>query len=249
MAIQNWKCPYCGHAQTVTNDRYDDRYSIVDAGSVSDEFFAIGRLAIICSNENCRKLYLFVTLNRRNYGGDITPKPLFVWQLLPNGVAKPQPSYIPSALTSDYNEACLIVGNSPKASATLARRCIQGIIRDFFGISKSRLIDEIEELRCRVRDNKITGITEETVDAIDHVRKIGNIGAHMEKDVNLIIDVDEGEATLLIELIETLFEDLYVARYQRQERLRKLKAAADSKDAAKKAATPGGTTGGSTPSP
>jgi hypothetical protein len=43
------------------------------------------------------------------------------------------------------------------------------------------------------------------VEAIDIVRNIGNIGAHMEADINVIVDVDPDEAQTLIELIETLF--------------------------------------------
>jgi hypothetical protein len=55
-------------------------------------------------------------------------------------------------------------------------------------------------------------------EAIDAVRKLGNIGAHMEKDVNTIIEVDPEEAQLLIGLIETLFEDWYITREQRARR-------------------------------
>jgi len=60
-----------------------------------------------------------------------------------------------------------------------------GIIRNFWGISKSRLIDEINELKGRVDSTMWQ--------AIDAVRSIGNIGAHMEKDINLIVDVDPEE--------------------------------------------------------
>ncbi|MCP1830281.1 hypothetical protein ACVIHH_005106 [Bradyrhizobium sp. USDA 4518] len=35
------------------------------------------------------------------------------------------------------------------------------------------------------------------MDAIDAVRIVGNIGAHMEKDVNLIVDIEPGEAQML----------------------------------------------------
>jgi hypothetical protein len=34
--------------------------------------------------------------------------------------------------------------------------------------------------------------------AIHAVRTIGNIGAHMEKDINLIVDVDPANPTLAI---------------------------------------------------
>jgi hypothetical protein len=95
------------------------------------------------------------------------------------------------------------------------------MIRDFWGIKKARLIDEINSLQDRLDG--------QTWDAIDAVRKIGNIGAHMEKDINVIVDVDPEEARLLIELIETLFEEWYVTRHERAQRMAKIKAAADGK--------------------
>ena len=55
-----------------------------------------------------------------------------------------------------------------------------------------------------------------TWDAIDAVRKVGNIGAHIEKDINVIIDVEPREAELLIGLIEMLLKDWYVVREERQ---------------------------------
>ena len=41
----------------------------------------------------------------------------------------------------------------------------------------------------------------------------------MEKDVNIIIDIDEGEAKLLLGLIELLFEKWYIARHDEEELL------------------------------
>jgi hypothetical protein len=69
--------------------------------------------------------------------------------------------------------------------------------------------------------------------AIDAVRSIGNIGAHMEKDINLIIDVDPGEAEVLIQLLETLFKEWYVNRNDREEQMRQIVAIAKSKSAQK----------------
>lgn len=48
---------------------------------------------------------------------------------------------------------------------------------------------------------------------------MGNIGAHMEKDVNLVIDIEPGEAQILIDLIEMLFDEWYVEREARAKRL------------------------------
>jgi hypothetical protein len=145
----------------------------------------------------------------------------------PKSLAKPFPAYIPPAILDDYKEACLIVNDSPKASATLSRRCIQGIIRDFWKISKPRLIDEIKELE--------TKIDVSTWRAIDGVRSVGNIGAHMEKDINLIVDVEPEEAKTLIGLIEFLLKDWYVARHDREEHMQKVIDLAQSKADAKKA--------------
>jgi hypothetical protein len=63
---------------------------------------------------------------------------------------------------------------------------------------------------------------------------VGNIGAHMEKDINVIIDVDANEAQLLLELIEQLVDDWYIARRQKEERLQKIKTVAETKDEQKK---------------
>ena len=46
------------------------------------------------------------------------------------------PDYIPAAIRQDYLEAVKIVGLSPKASATLARRYLQGMIHDFWDIKE-----------------------------------------------------------------------------------------------------------------
>jgi hypothetical protein len=131
------------------------------------------------------------------------------------------PDYVPEAIVGDYKEACLIAQLSPKASATLARRCLQGMIRDFWKVNPGRLVDEIKAIEDK--------IDKEAWDAIDGVRKVGNIGAHMEADINLIVDVDPEEAQLLISLIETLVEEWYVARHDRQSRFNQLKAIAAAK--------------------
>jgi hypothetical protein len=99
------------------------------------------------------------------------------------------------------------------------------MIRDFCGISKSGLIDEIKELRDQLDASAAPkGVTHETVDAIDAVRSVGNVGAHMEKDVDLIVEIEPGEAQMLIELIEMLFDEWYVERDKRTKRLAEITA-------------------------
>ena len=102
------------------------------------------------------------------------------------------------------------------------------MIRDFWEIKKRNLAQAIAALKPKVAPP--------TWKAIDSVRQVGNIGAHMEKDVNLIIDVDPKEAGLLIWLIETLMSDWYIARHDRNQKMEALVSMAEGKREAKTSA-------------
>jgi hypothetical protein len=187
---------------------------------------------IVCPNEECQKFALtaltFKIERIAYHGGAVdwgNEKPEQTFRLIPPSSAKVFPDYVPQPIRDDYVEACTIRDLSPKASATLSRRCLQGMIRDFWKISKPRLVEEIDAIKDKV--------DADTWAAIDAVRKIGNIGAHMEKDINVIVDVDPKEAQMLIGLIELLTKDWYITRHQRQENLKTLVQVRDAKDAAK----------------
>lgn len=234
----NWKCPYCKAHQAVVDARFDQRKTCIynDKSVLGKVGLAI--TSVVCANPECKKMTLWVALIERKHDGQYdgfdAGDEIQRWHLLPESLAKPQPDYIPAPIRDDYYEACRIRDLSAKASATLSRRCLQGMIRDFCGITRRQLIDEIKELRRQVDEGKApAGVQPDSIDAIDHVRSIGNIGAHMEKDINLIVDVDPDEAQTLIDLLELLFEEWYVARQDRRERLAKLGLVAKAKDAAK----------------
>lgn len=109
------------------------------------------------------------------------------------------------------------------------------MIRNFACISRGTLNAEIMELKRQVESGEADrAITSESVEAIDHIRSIGNIGAHMEKDINTIIEVDPNEANALIEVSEMLFDEWYGERHRRQERLKKVKAISENKVEQKK---------------
>jgi hypothetical protein len=148
------------------------------------------------------------------------------WELQPASRARPWPSFIPKFVREDYEESCKIEALSPKASATLSRRCLQNIIRDFFGISKSKLVDEIDAL-----EDKIDGTVK---DALHALREIGNIGAHPERDPNLIVNIEPHEATAMIDLLEILIDETYIVREQKNKRLAKIHDISQAKSAAKK---------------
>jgi len=227
----NWQCPHCNRHATLGSDDQSSRQhtlSIANAGG-RVTFYTLFQ---VCPNPDCRQVTLNATLwhteeqvftNRANQEARVGDRPITSWRLIPRGAAKPFPDYIPAGLRNDYNEACLIAELSPKAAATLCRRCLQGMIRDYFQMdTKSRkLWDEMKAIKDRVEPDTWANIIA--------LKDLGNIGAHMEADVDVIIDVEPREAALLIELIEQLFEDWYVQREQRRKRSAELKAAVAGK--------------------
>lgn len=183
----------------------------------------------LCPNEECKEVLITATLwesEVKNH--DWVPKQeIESWTLRPQAAVKLFPDYIPKAVLDDYKEAALICQLSPKASATLARRCLQGMIRDFWKVKPGRLVDEIAAIEDKVDSD--------TWAAIDSIRSIGNIGAHMEKDIDLIVDVEPDEAGLLIQLIEVLLKDWYVEREERKKRTNKIIELAKAKQTERKA--------------
>lgn len=220
----SWTCPYCSKFCTIDHNDIYELFNDTQHIEQLKHNISSKILIVICPNSDCRKYSLDLTLSKNVYDntrGPASKIKLHQWNLLPESLAKTFPEYIPQQIINDYNEACLIQFKSPKASATLSRRCLQGIIRDFWKIKEKNLFEEINA----IKDN----VSIEVWEAIDAVRHIGNIGAHMEKDVDLIIDVEPEEAGLLIELIETLLHDWYIQRHERAVRFKKLKEVAQDK--------------------
>ena len=223
------QCPHCQHHFTPTNLDEDKQKIFFTTKDYTGKNKSGELVHIVCPNEECKKTIIVLDLEY-SYCDCIYDK-FYSNMIYPEQIIKEYPEYIPYQIREDYEEACKIAELSPKASATLARRCLQGIIRDFYGITKSRLCDEVNAIQEKV--------DAELFEAIDAIRMIGNIGAHMEKDVNLIVDIEPEEAQQLIELIELLFEETYIRREDRKKRLQAIKQVNENTQAQRK-----GTTGG-----
>jgi hypothetical protein len=238
--MAHYQCPFCDQHQAITPTKQDTKVVRFEIEENVEGPLGATLSVISCANPKCLKTSVELSVgsmsqgvNGRSYF-DRTKPTLVSGRIIPAGRSKQFPSFIPAALLEDYKEACLIKNLSPKAAATLVRRCLQGMIRDFCGITKARLVDEVAELKKLVEaDAAPKGVSIETVEAIDHVRGIGNIGAHMEKDIDQIIPVEPDEAATLIELVEMLFEEWYIARHRREERLAQIKGTAKQKAAIK----------------
>lgn len=230
------KCPYCQHDFIPTTANFDSERFFFHTKDHSGFLKVLRINHVVCPNEECKKTIIDLDIHycTRYFEGDwevatqyqYIAKRILSRRIFPEGITRQYPDYIPQQLRDDYEEACKIVDLSPKASATLARRCLQGMIRDFHHIKKGSLFEEV---------NALNGVIEPALwDAIDAVRNIGNIGAHMEKDVNVIVDIDPDEARQLIGLIEMLFDEWYVQREERAKRLQAIKALGAQKQAQKK---------------
>ena len=96
------------------------------------------------------------------------------------------------------------------------------MIHDFWDIHEKNLNAELSSLR-----DKVTPLQ---WNAIDGLRKIGNIGAHMEKDIDCIVDVDPDEAQKLLTLIAFLIEKWYITRHDEEVLLHEIKEMAAQKE-------------------
>jgi hypothetical protein len=113
---------------------------------------------------------------------------------------------VPEQFAVDYKEACLVLADSPKASAALGRRCLQNILREAAEVKPSDLSKEIDEVIAS------KGLPSHLRDAIDAVRNIGNFAAHPIKSTNTgeIVEVEPGEAEWLLDTVEGLMDFYFV---------------------------------------
>lgn len=214
--MAGYKCPFCDeymsiHHETKKVHRLNFYRDSIPFG-YADPYLEVTLHK--CPNEECKQISVYAHGVNGFIGNNEVP-------IYPQADYIRYPDYVPAAIRSDYEEACKILHLSPKAAATLARRCLQGMIRDFWGIKEKTLNQEISKLQGQVPAAQWR--------AIDAVRKIGNIGAHMEKDVSLIVDIDPDESQKLLLLIEHLIEAWYIDRHEAEELYTDLIAISDEK--------------------
>lgn len=235
-----WTCPYCKMPTTIVPSTNEETGLVTCVIPSKKGKVGLSVRYVICPNTECNQLTLTVelcSLKQKPNGGfgyDVN-RTLETWNLIPDSTAKVfSPDIVPQAILTDYVEACKIKDLSPKASATLSRRTLQGMIRHFWGVKrptdhtgKWTLWNEIQAIKSK--PDLGLGVWS----AIDAVRKVGNIGAHMEEDINVIIDVEPEEAGKLIWLIEFLIEKWYIQKHETELQLAEITGMANEKDTKK----------------
>ena len=104
-----------------------------------------------------------------------------IWRrdtVYPKGIARPVAPEVVKEFAGDFREACLVIGDSNKASAALSRRCLQNLLSKKAKTSSRNLAKQIQE----VIDSG--NLPSHLVEAIDGVRAIGNFAAHPIKSTN-----------------------------------------------------------------
>ena len=84
---------------------------------------------------NCGKVVVWLgcsTESNSNHPGILYPWGSQQWMFVrPKASGRPPvPSEVLEEFAEDYREACLVIADSPKASAALSRRCLQHILRE-----------------------------------------------------------------------------------------------------------------------
>lgn len=215
----NNKCPHCS---TVIK-KYYEFLPLIESDA---DFWQWQLLHYLCPE--CGRIVIelqYYEVHRTESSESRAERPTII-QVYPKGTArKPVPPEVPEDFTKDYKEACLVLADSPKASAALSRRCLQHLLREKVGIKPSNLSKEIQD----VIDNE--ALPSYLADDIDAVRNIGNFAAHPIKSKNTgeVLPVELGEAEWNLDVIESLFDFYFVlpaqARKKRETLNRKLEEA------------------------
>ena len=129
----------------------------------------------------------------------------------------PVPPEVPEDYAADYREACLVIADSPKASAALSRRCLQLMLRKELQAEGKDLYHEIQ---WAIQNSNLPS---SVIELLDVPRKVGNEALHPTLSAaGVITDIEPWEAEWCLEIIEALYDQLFVLPARTQERLERL---------------------------
>lgn len=144
--MSGFKCPFCSMIIPLTHDTLSVRNPSFESSSDTQRYIGESESHLELSFIRCPNCGEY-TISAKGKGSAVDDVDVTI---RPKSIAYKFPDYIPQAIRSDYEEACSIVNLSPKASATLSRRCLQGMIRDFFQVSKANLFEEINAIKDKI---------------------------------------------------------------------------------------------------
>ena len=120
-----------------------------------------------------------------------------------------RPPLVPEVIESyarDYDEACFVLTDSPRASAALSRNCLQKLLREKAEIIAGDLSSEV----ARVVAQKT--LPPEFISKLENLADVTNLKANPLKNTHpgLLLDVEPGEAEYLLDVLESLLNYYFV---------------------------------------
>jgi hypothetical protein len=188
------KCPHC---LIDFHDSENEKYLETD----DEGNWYVG----VCRCSACQKIIVRLASTNGNIG---KAEDSISYLVRPKVAGRsPVPPEVPNTYAEDYKEACLVVADSPKASAALSRRCLQHLLRGEAKVKHQDLFNEIQELINR------NTLPSHIAEGLDAVRNIGNFAAHpmKSKSTGDIVPVEPGEAEWNLDVLESLFDFYFVA--------------------------------------
>jgi hypothetical protein len=217
----------CGHCGVTVNESletkhlgnfaFDDRLAAGFELPLNDPAVAISSMRCPHCNKLTAYLGLMSAMDRQPF---IAEKDRVLVHPIVKTARKHPSNDVGKEFANDFWEACLVLNDSPKASAALSRRCLQNVLRHKVGIKKGTLYDEIEEWI------KVGRLPSDLDKALHMVRDFGNFAAHASKSLHTgeIIDVEPGEADWCLETLEMVFDHCFVKPAEMQRRIAALDA-------------------------
>ncbi len=202
------QCPHC-------LEHFTSRDAARCVGEEKDGYWWVN--SNHCANSDCGRL-IVQFLHSRCVGSSSRPHDRMVDTRFPVDIdvvtviypkttgRPPVPAEVPNEYSEDYKEACLVLADSPKASAALSRRCLQHILREEAGATARDLNVQIDFV---LESGSLpSGVTS----SLHALREIGNLAAHPTKYTvtGEIVPIEPGEAEWCLDVIEVLFHHYFV---------------------------------------
>lgn len=119
------------------------------------------------------------------------------------------PEEIPEQFRRELQEAWTVFDASPKAAAALGRRLLEQVLEDHFEYpAKKSLAQKID----RLLKDSTHSLPKELLENVDVIREVGNFAAHPTKSKHSgeIVEVEPGEAEWILEVLEDIFDFIFV---------------------------------------
>src|ERR1700722_14597846 len=133
------KCPHC-------LENFHDQWTVLSIGKNIDARWAISKTHC----PSCHRMVVDLGYSHvdAEFGIRIDSRQATrVFLVRPKGIARAAlPLEVPPIFARDYREGCLVLKDSPKASAALSRRCLQNLLREHSGVNQGDLFYEIQQV-------------------------------------------------------------------------------------------------------